>query len=100
MNYDNYNSYDAEESLEQQAEKNRTDHRLKQWMNDEFEKRREWFEVKYQGYDAHNGLHRVQKVDGSVIYAQAKSIPGGIGQGDTLVAFCPSGSFPRLFMPL
>lgn len=90
----------ARERVMLQLEQSRYERQLKKLIDDEFQKRREWFIVSYQGYDASCGLHKVKRQDGTVIYAQAQSIPGSVGVGSTLVAFCQSGSRARLFMPL
>ncbi len=100
MNYDEHEPLDILNRAKQKVEEGRLEYNLKRFINDEFEKRREWFVVTYQGYDAKQGLHKVRMNNGSVIYAQAKSIPGSVSIGSILVAFRSSGSYTRLFMPL
>jgi len=88
------------EKLKQRADLNNFESAIKRIINDELEKRREWFIVTYEGFDTSNGLHKVKTIDGSLIYARAKSMPSSVGIGSSLVAFCPSGRYAQLFLPL
>jgi len=100
MSQNEYECPNLLEKLKQRADLNTFERALKQSINDELDKRREWFVVTYEGYDMSNGLHKVKTIDGSIIYAQAKSIPSSVGIGSSIIAFCPSGRYARLFVPL
>jgi hypothetical protein len=88
------------EKLIQNLDQARLERVIKQIIKDELNNHREWFLVTYEGYDVTNGLYKVKKSDGSIIYAQAKSMPSSVSLGSNLVAFVSSGRFARLFVPL
>jgi hypothetical protein len=100
MRQDENDSSNIFERLKQRADLNSFESAIKRIISDELDNRREWFVVTYEGFDTSNGLYKVKKIDGSIIYAQAKSIPSSVIIGASLVAFCPSGRYARLFLPL
>ena len=94
MREDEHNSPLLEKTI-QQAELKSFERAIKRIVNDELDKHREWFVVTYEGFDTSNGLHKVKTVDGSIIYAQAKSIPSSVSIGSSLVAFCQQGRYAK-----
>lgn len=100
MRNDDNNPPDPQEIVRQTLHASLLEDSLKQTIDDEFEKRREWFMVTYQGYDSSRGLHKIKKIDGSIMYAQVKSMPSSVSIGSSLVAFCSRGRYAQLFLPL
>jgi hypothetical protein len=100
MRQDEHDSSNLFERLKQRADLNSFESSIKRIISDELDNRREWFVVTYEGFDASNGLYKVKKIDGSIIYAQVKSMPSSVSIGSSLVAFCSRGRYAQLFLPL
>lgn len=84
---------DVKELAKLNSIENHNNRIIKQMLKNEWEAKREWFDVIYEGRDVESGLYKVKtKIGNSVLYSNAKSIPGSIRKGSSLIAFLPPGS--------